>query len=242
MKRFFIIIAALLLAWGSGRSQRLVKDIAVPRGFKAIEYPVSSYGRWLATRPLKNNNVILAHDGREVAAGTDRVYAVLDLPLLFAGDLEQCADYAMRLWAEYHKEQNRLDKLYLFDYNGRRQYYLKSGLSYRKFLHRAFANSNSYSLKQGCANVDTGSMVPGDMVVQNERGGVGHVSVVMNACRDSSGQKLYLIGFSYMPAQEFHIEKALEGYGTAGWFTLDGYFRYLKDYMDLGTPVLRRFK
>jgi hypothetical protein len=241
LKRFLVIIVALLLTWGSGRGQGLVKDIAVPKGFAAIEYPVSSYSRWLATRPLKTNNVILAHDGQTIAAGTGRIFAVLDLPLLFTGDLEQCADYAMRLWAEYHKDRNKLDKLYLFDYNGRRQYYLKSGLSYRSFLRRAFANSNSYSLKKGCATVDTSAIVPGDMVVQNERGGVGHVSVVMNACRDSSGQKLYLIGFSYMPAQEFHIERALEGYGAEGWFSLEGYYRYLRDYMDLGTPVLRRF-
>jgi hypothetical protein len=240
LKNILLLLALPLLAFGQG--QRSVKDIPVPAGFKTDEYTVSSYSRWLATRPLKINNVILAHDGRKITAGTDRVCAVLDLPLLFTGDLEQCADYAMRLWAEYHKDRNKLDKLYLFDYNGRRQYFRKSGLSYRNFLRRAFANSNSYSLKQGCAKVDTGSIVPGDMVVQNERGGVGHVSVVMNACRDSSGQKLYLIGFSYMPAQEFHIERAPEGYGTGGWFTVEGYFRYLKDYMDLGTPVLRRFQ
>ncbi|MHB8156512.1 MAG: DUF4846 domain-containing protein, partial [Desulfocucumaceae bacterium] len=120
--------------------------------------------------------------------------------------------------------------------------YNTSRLSYRNFLRRAFANSNSHSLKKGCAVVDTSTLVPGDMVVQNERGGVGHVSVVMNVCRNSAGQKLYLLGFSYMPAQEFHIEKALEGYGRDGWFTVEGYFRYLKDHMDLGTPVLRRFK
>jgi hypothetical protein len=242
LKRLFAIVAALLMTRGSGSGQRLVRDIAVPRGFATIEYPASSYSRWLAARPLKTNAVILAHDGRTIAAGADRVYAVLDLPLLFTGDLEQCADYAMRLWAEYHKDRNKLDKLYLFDYNGRRQYFSNSGLSYRKFLHRAFANSNSYSLKRGCAAVDTSAIVPGDMVVQNERGGVGHVSVVMSACRDSIGQKLYLIGFSYMPAQEFHLERASEGYGREGWFTLEGYFRYLRDYMDLGTPLLRRFK
>ena len=240
LKNILFLLALPLLALAQQPKQ--VKDIPVPTGFTAVECPPESYRHWITRRPLKNGLEILDCTGRKVPPGAYSVYAVLDLPLLFSGDLEQCADYAMRLWAEYHKDRNKLDKLYLFDYNGRRQQFSTSRLSYRKFLHRAFANSNSYSLKQGCAKVDTGGIVPGDMVVQNERGGVGHVSVVLNACRDSSGQKLYLIGFSYMPAQEFHIEKALEGYGTAGWFTLDGYFRYLKDYMDLGTPVLRRFK
>jgi hypothetical protein len=207
-----------------------------------MEYPSENYSHWLTRRPLKNSLEIADHAGRQIPAGSYSIYAVLDLPLLFTGDLEQCADYAMRLWAEYHKDTNKLEKLYLFDYNGRRQNFQTSRLSYRSFLRRAFANSNSYSLKKGCSAVNTTALVPGDMVVQNERGGVGHVSVVMNVCRSSAGQKLYLLGFSYMPAQEFHIEKALEGYGTEGWFTVEGYFRYLKDYMDLGAPVLRRFK
>lgn len=240
LKYIFIILALPILAFA--QEQRLVNDIPVPAGYKAVVYPADGYSNWLTRRPLKNSLEILDHAGREIPYGSYSVYAVLDLPLLFTGDLEQCADYAMRLWAEYHKDTNRLNKLYLFDYNGRRQNYRASNLSYRNFLRRAFANSNSYSLKKGCIVVDTSALMPGDMVVQNERGGVGHVSVLMNVCRNTAGQKLYLLGFSYMPAQEFHIEKALEGYGTDGWFTLEGYFKYLKDHMDLGTPVLRRFK
>jgi len=235
-------IVVLVTCLGLAQAASRVDEIPVPAGYQAVEYPAGSYSQWLTRRPLKNSLEIADHAGRRVPAGSYSVYAVLDLPLFFTGDLEQCADYAMRLWAEYHKDTNRLDKLYLFDYNGRRQNFQTSRLSYRNFLHRAFANSNSHSLKKGCAVVDTSALAPGDMVVQNERGGVGHVSVVMNACRNSAGQKLYLLGFSYMPAQEFHIEKALEGYGKDGWFTVEGYFRYLKDYMDLGTPVLRRFK
>jgi len=240
LKKIFIILAWPILAFAQG--QKLVGDIPVPAGYTMVEYPAGSYSQWITRHPLKNSLEILDHSGRKVPAGSYSVYAVLDLPLLFTGDIEQCADYAMRLWAEYHKDTNRLDKLCLFDYNGRRQNYKTSRLSYLNFLRRAFANSNSHSLKKGCAVVDTSALAPGDMVVQNERGGVGHVSVVMNACRNSAGQKLYLLGFSYMPAQEFHIEKALEGYGKDGWFTVEGYFRYLKDHMDLGTPVLRRFK
>lgn len=240
LKKIFIILTLPLLAFAQQPKQ--VDEIPVPQGYKAMEYPAGSYSHWLTRRPLKNSLEIVDHAGRRVPAGSYSVYAVLDLPLLFTGDLEQCADYAMRLWAEHHKDTGRLDKLYLFDYNGRRQNYSASRLSYRNFLRRAFANSNSHSLKKGCAVADTSALVPGDMVVQNERGGVGHVSVVMNVCRNPAGQKLYLLGFSYMPAQEFHVEKALDGYGQDGWFTVEGYFRYLKDYMDLGTPVLRRFK
>jgi hypothetical protein len=164
------------------------------------------------------------------------------MPLMFPGDLEQCADWAMRFWAEYHRSADKLDKLYLFDYNGRKKTFKASGKTFRKFLKWAFDNTNSYSLKKGCAEVKPEELRPGDMVVQNEKGGIGHVSVVMGICEGQNGKALYLLGFSYMPAQEFHIEKAPEGYGKEGWFTLEGYYRYLNDYMNLGQPVLRRFE
>jgi hypothetical protein len=63
----------------------------------------------------------------------------------------------------------------------------------------------------------------------------------MNICTSPEGQILYLIGFSFMPAQEFHIEKADDKYGISGWFTLEGYYQYLTLHLNLGTPVLRRY-
>jgi hypothetical protein len=163
------------------------------------------------------------------------------MPLLFQSNLEQCADFAMRFWAEYHKATGELDRLYLFDYRGNRNLFKLSGKSYLQFLKTAFANANSHSLKQGCKSVDASDLMPGDLFVQNERGGIGHVSVVLDACQMRDGKRLYLIGYSFMPAQEFHIEKARESYGIEGWFTLDGYVRYLEDFLDFGAPVLRRF-
>ena len=82
---------------------------------------------------------------------------------------------------------------------------------------------------------------PGDMIVQNRNGGIGHASVILDVCESKKGEKLYLIGYSFMPAQEFHIEKAEEKYGRDGWFTIEGYFRYLSEFLDFGEPVLRRF-
>ena len=79
------------------------------------------------------------------------------------------------------------------------------------------------------------------MIVQNETGGIGHVSIVMNVAASEGKPDLYLIGFSFMPAQEFHIERASARYGVGGWFTMDGFQRFLKDRLDLGEPVLRRF-
>ena len=83
-------------------------------------------------------------------------------------------------------------------------------------------------------------MIPGDCIVQNDDGGIGHVSMILSSCHNAAGDIYYLIGFSFMPAQEFHIENAMQ-FGKDGWFTLHGYYEFLKNHLDLGEPVLRRF-
>lgn len=108
-------------------------------------------------------------------------------------------------------------------------------------LKKRFSYSNSYSLKMGCKKIEEKDIEPGDMIVQNEDGGIGHVSAILDVCISAAGEKLYLIGFSFMPAQEFHIEKPRKGQGIGVWFTLDGFYQYLNYYMPLGSPVIRRF-
>lgn len=221
-------------------SPTLAGSIPVPQGYHRKTLEDGSYGRYLQTLPIKKDKRIAAFNGESIRGFN--VFAVLDMPILFHQDLEQCADYAMRLWAEYHKRSNILDRLYLFDYNGNRKPFSASGKSYSSFLKWSFTNTNSYSLKRGCKPVASeAELLPGDMLIQNENGGIGHVSVVMDICEASGAPRLYLIGFSYMPAQEFHIERASDNMGKGGWFTFEGYKRFLTEILPYGPPVLRRF-
>jgi hypothetical protein len=235
----FVLILISCLVFSQGLTIRY--SIPVPRGYLRERYPSGSYSNWIQNLPLKAQPVILDYKGRIVASGLYRVYGVVRMPLLFQSDLEQCADFAMRFWAEYHKAAGKLDKLYLFDYDGEKIFFRQSGKSFASFLKRAFANTNSHSLKNGCRTIAADQIIPGDMLVQNERGGIGHVSVVRDVCRSGQGKKLFLIGYSFMPAQEFHIEKAEDKYGAEGWFTLEGYTKYLLDNLNYGKPALRRF-
>ncbi len=218
-----------------------IYEIPAPSGYKQISYKKHSFSRWLQHLPLKNNKKIISHRKKEIALFYN-IFAVVDMPLLFKGNVEQCADYCMRFWAEYHKDHNKLSALYLYSYTGIRRYFARQHLSYKKFLFKRFLYSNSYSLKRGCEKIlKNESLIVGDMFVQNKKGGIGHVSLIVNICKNKSGKKLYLIGFSFMPAQEFHIEYAEEKYGTAGWFSYAGYISYLKKHFPFGKPVLRRF-
>lgn len=237
-----LLLTASLAAPARPDGPRSVSDIPAPAGCWRQGLAPGSYAAWVRALPLKTDDRILAHDGRTVESGFYRVLAVLGLPLLFRDDLEQCADWCFRLWAEYHRENGKLGNLYLFDFGGNKRTYAKSGNSYEGFLRWAMANANSHSLKRGCARADTSGLMPGDMLVQNRDGGIGHVSVVIDACRDSAGSRYYLMGYGYMPAQEFHIERADSAHGPEGWFTLEGYLAYLDRHFDYGRPEPRRFR
>lgn len=209
-----------------------INDIKVPEGYKRIIFSQSNYCSYIQNLPLKHNNRIYKWNGKRIwyASLIYNVLAVIDKPILFDEDLEQCADYSMRFWADYHKENNILDKLYLFDYNGNKKYFKDSNKSFMKYLRWHMAFSNSYSIKVGGRSINIyEKLVPGDMFVQNLDGKVGHVSVVVDAAENSDGDRIYLIGYSYIPAQEFHIEDAANQDSVGAWFTKKGYLKYLSD-------------
>ena len=215
-------------------------DIPVPPGYTRVEYQIGGFTHWIQHLPLKKSTDIIGYRNIIISSNDLNVWAVVDMPLMFVNqDLEQCADYCMRFWSEYHRANNLLDRLFLFDYNGNKKMFRDSGYSFRKFLKQAFAYSNSHSLKKGCVKIQPDELRPGDMLVQNKTGGVGHVSMILGVCTNKNSDKLYLVGYSYMPAQEFHIVKANDFDGVAGWFKLEGVNHHL---IGFGPMVYRRFQ
>jgi AbrB family looped-hinge helix DNA binding protein len=79
------------------------------------------------------------------------------------------------------------------------------------------------------------NLKPGQVLEFDEKGPYLKATKVF----DSRG--LYLIGYSFMPAQQFHIEKARTNHGEEGWFSVDGYRRCLFEFLPYGPLLLRRF-
>jgi AAA+ ATPase superfamily predicted ATPase len=96
----------------------LIASIPTPNEYNRISYDSTSFSSWIRQLPLAGEKTIRMYSGEIVNRSFYNVTGVVQLPILFKEDLEQCADYAMRIWAEYHKQNNKLDKLYLFDYSG----------------------------------------------------------------------------------------------------------------------------
>ena len=243
MKKIFIVLMVLVFPLYAKASSQ-VSDIAVPEGFERTIAASSSYASYLRSLPIKRDKKIQLWNGDYLPKNTYEQIAVVDLPLLFDQDLEQCADFSMRFWAEYLRKANTLNKLSLYDFYGNKKPFLKSGKSFRDYLYWHMSYSNSYSLKLGATKVSLLSELrAGDMFVQNDsEEAIGHVSVVVDEAQNSFGHKVYLVGYSYMPAQQFHIEKADEEHGLNGWFTAEGYRRYaIEMFGTFGAPVLMRF-
>ncbi len=241
MNWYLLTIALSLYVTTFAQTQTFVKDIPCPSDCKRNFYNEHSFQYYLQNLPLKQDKIIYDFKKQEVNNSSFHVLAVIDYPLLFTTDIEQCADWCMRFWAEYHKQAGKLKDLYLFEYSGKKKYFQPSELSYTKFLFQSFSYSNSYSIKQGGKKITEEELMPGDMFVQNNGGGIGHVSMILDKCTCNDGKSYYLIGFSYMPAQQFHIEDAKNNFGKEGWFSYEGFIRYLDEYFPYGKPVLRRF-
>ncbi len=231
----------------------LYDKIPTPNGYKRIKVYKNSFAEWVRFLPVKPlNSSILTYKRKKLSnffCFFYKVWRVVDIPLYFKQDIEQCADWAYRFWYEYQKEVGFNSRLWLTYYNGRKIIYGKwkkgrKNPGYKKFFKWTCNYANSYSQKKGLYKVKEEHLHPGDIIVQNRDGGIGHVSIIFDICENNNGEKLYLIGYSFMPAQECHIEKATDKYGLKGWFRLNGYFKYLEKHLNYdkyGKPVLRSF-
>lgn len=102
-----------------------VNEIALPSESTRIRFKKNSFPDFVQNLPLKSDRTLWTYKKENIIRRYDTI-AILDVPLLFQSDLEQCADYTMRIWAEYHKQNNHLNRLYLFDYNGNQKFFPKA--------------------------------------------------------------------------------------------------------------------
>jgi len=164
-------------------------------------------------------------------------------------DLQQCADVAVRLYAEYRWAAGTANGLKMPLQNGqhiawrdwRRGIRGKVVGSRHRFTRRAAADASystfrgylayvmnwlgSAGIKQGARAVGRADVKAGDLYVQNSTGSIGHVSVMLDQCvldTRKGHRRLYLVAEGFMPAQDTHVMLPSRGEGLGAWFTLDG--------------------
>jgi hypothetical protein len=209
-----------------------------PEGCNRIKSDSSSFAYFLSHFPLKPHGTpVRYYDGsiKEQAAHA----AVLDLST-GSENLQQCADAVMRIRAEYLYSRKEYSQLHFnfvsgfrcgFDQwmqgcrvqmNGNRSTWVcgrqpdAGRSSFNAWLKQVFMFAGTLSLEKELQPVAAEQVRPGDVWIQG--GSPGHAVMVMDVCTDSSGNRLFLLAQSYMPAQDMHILRNYEEPDLSPWF------------------------
>lgn len=212
----------------------------VPKGFERTTEPENSFQLYLRNLPLKpDGSTALYYDGR---VKSNPVYAaVVDLEI-GKRDLHQCADAVMRLRAEYLWNTKQYDKIHFnftngfrVDYSkwmqgqrvgidGNRTYWKSGGTasntyaSFWKYMELIFTYAGTLSLDKELKSTSLENMKIGDVFIKG--GSPGHAVIVVDMAVDqSTGEKLFMLAQSYMPAQEIQILKCLNRGGFSPWYS-----------------------
>ncbi|MFU0800295.1 MAG: M48 family metalloprotease [Xylanivirga thermophila] len=221
----------------------LLKDrINPPVGFERDKEDKDSFSYYLRHLPLKpHGSDVYYYDGR--VKGRKVYEAVVDMDI-GERDLQQCADAVMRLRAEYLYGIGDYGRIHFNFTNGFRADYTKwmegyrikvdgnntswvkkTGYnddyqSFRGYLNMVFAYAGTYSLQRELQSVDIDDMQVGDVFIQG--GSPGHCVIVVDMAKEAkTGQRVFMVAQSYMPAQDIHILKNLQDDCISPWYRLD---------------------
>jgi len=201
--------------------------ILIPKGFERVIPTKNSFAFYLQNFPLKAaGSKVYYFNGEEKHTQTYHA-AVLDIDI-GKRDLQQCADAIIRLRAEYLYHQKKYDDIHFNFTNGFFANYntWRSGQriavsgnkvswydthkisntydSFRKYLDMVFSYAGTLSLSKELNSKIISEIAIGDVFIQG--GSPGHAVLVMDmAIHKRTGEKIFLLAQSYMPAQDIHI-------------------------------------
>lgn len=212
----------------------------VPDGFERTEESENSFQTYLRNLPLKpDGSDVLYYDGR---AKSNQVFAaVVDLEI-GKRDLHQCADAVMRLRAEYLWNTEQYNQIHFnftngfrVDYSkwmqgqrvgidGNRTYWKTGGspsntyASFWKYMELIFTYAGTLSLDKELKQTTVENMKIGDVFIKG--GSPGHAVIIVDmAINKTTGEKLFMLAQSYMPAQEVQILKNFNQIELSSWYS-----------------------
>ncbi len=219
----------------------IISRINTPNNFTRDEDLQGSFAQFVRNYPLRDNNSqVMLYNGKEKYNQNIHI-AVFDMPLL-EGDLQQCADSIMRMYAEYYYNQKLFDKIcfqfvngflcdfknwsegYRVDVSGNETLWVKqaeyseSMETFEKYLRMVFSYSSTLSMEKESEVQTIDDIKIGDIFLKS--GSPGHVVMVVDVCENAEGEKAFLLAQGYMPAQEFHILKNPK-YDNDPWYYVD---------------------
>ncbi len=183
----------------------------LPEGYVRVLAPEDSFGAYLRRLPLEpDGSPVLYYDGTiKPVRGVHAAVISMDTG---TRDLQQCADAVMRLRGEFLFGRKRFDDIHFnFVSDGRPRHFRDhadpscSYKSFRKYMNYIFSYANTASLLAELRPVDFKQMNIGDVFIQSGNP-YGHAVIVVDMARNPrSGEFIFLLAQSFMPAQKIHI-------------------------------------
>lgn len=210
-----------------------------PTEFERITVAENSFANYLRNLPLKPvGSKVKYFDGR---IKDDFAYeAVVDMEIGNT-DLQQCADAVMRLRGEYFYEKKLYDSIsftltngFPVDYtqwmkgnrivvNGNKTTWKNIAApsntheDFRKYMDLVFTYAGSLSLSKTLHSKNIKDISIGDVFILG--GFPGHAVIVVDMAENKSGEKVFMLAQSYMPAQETQILRNLNDDKLTPWYS-----------------------
>ncbi len=220
-----------------------VQDIPLPQGYQRIEVDSNSIQAFVRKIQIEEENTVYLYDGKP-KPDQHFCYEVLKIDV-GNQNLQQCADAAMRIWAEflYYKQDyeaihfnftsgDNADYIswregYRYLLNGnqvtrvKKEEYDDSYLNFRKYLDIVFMYAGSYSIDKELMQVDSVENIKiSDVLIKG--GSPGHVMIVMDIAKhEKTGEIIFLLAQSAIPAQSVHIVINEQDEYLSPWYSLD---------------------
>ncbi|MDR2752056.1 MAG: DUF4846 domain-containing protein [Clostridiales bacterium] len=217
-----------------------VKDrFPAPDGFTRETPDEGSFEEFLQNLPLKpHGSKVMIFDKSEKAR--DVHAAVVDF-ILGDRDLQQCADAVMRLRAEYLFETGQAGEIGFHFVNG---FYAsfdkwsdgygikvsgndaswvansrnnKTYESLQQYLDIVYSYASTLSLDKELMVKPSSEVSIGDVFIRP--GSPGHCVIVADRAVSKSGDAVFLIAQSFMPAQDIHILKCPQNDDGSPWYS-----------------------
>ncbi len=235
----------------------LSERFPTPEGLTRVPQAPGSFGAWLRGLPVRvDRSHVLAYDGRPLVRPSVAIIA-LDVG---ERDLQQCADTALRLHAEWLWQRGEADRAAYHFTSGDRSAWkdwrrgerfrvrgakvervrgratANSHAAYRGWLTHLFRYAGTQSLRHDSKPVGARALEPGDVFVQP--GGPGHAVVLLDVATGPDGARYGLVGQGFMPAEDLHVV------GRTGDDVVNGVWFRLPDKAGdlLDTPSWRPFR
>lgn len=213
----------------AGACESLASRIEPPQGFRRVPAAKASFGAWLRGLPLRPGRPPVSLYNGLPKLNQFAHHAVLDVDV-GKRDLQQCADAIIRLRAEYLRSRGCDDSI-AFRFTsgdlaswprwreGTRPKVTGNSVSwgkvaekdasyanFRRYLDVVFNYAGTASLAKELLSIKDPSTVEiGDSFIQG--GSPGHAVLVIDVAANGSGERVFLLAQSYMPAQDIHILK-----------------------------------